>query len=299
MEDRKATGYVYEPFAETQEYQDVNRAIVRGWVDTMIAAGTRQVRSLIDVACGVGTMACLFLENAPAAWGRPQVTLVDMSGEAIEQATPRVQPLASGLHSICGRIQDVELPGAQFDVALWGNGIHYLDEDEQERALAALRHAMRPGGWLLFNSAFTAESRPADTIPFYRAQIARAARYLQSMGIRRRRTETRPNSSRFLPQAHYADLLTRVGFSVHEISSVAARLYQTAWEHISGFAQYAAGALHGYAEEAASSAMRLAVAPAIEQYGERDKENRPYVTRNWLSAIARVTGAGETTAELT
>ena len=279
--------YVYEPFAETEDYKSVNREIVRSWIDTMKREGTRQVSALVDVACGVGTMARLFLENLPSGWSRPEVTLVDMSAQAIDQATARVAPYVTRLDSICGRIQDVELPADRYDVVLWGNGIHYLDEQEQLTALARLRPALREGGWLLFNSAFTEESRPAETIPFYRAQIAKAVRYLQSIGVRREREEAPPSSSRFLPADHYAEVLKRVGFTVQEIHSVAARLYQTAWEHISGFAQYASGALHGYREDAAAQAMRLAVGPAIEQYGTRDQDDRPYVQRNWLAAMAR------------
>ncbi len=292
MSDTK-TQYVYEPFAQTEEYQKVNLEIVQGWIEMISAQAGRPVRTLIDVACGVGTMAQLFLQNLPVDWPRPAVTLVDMSQEAIAQATRRVKLQVAELDSVCGRIQDISLPEARYDVALWGNGIHYLSEDEQVAALGRLRPAIRPGGWLLFNSAFTEESRPAETLPFYRAQIAKAVRYLQSIGVRRERDDARPSSSSFLPADHYTTILKQVGFSVQEVRSVAARLYQSAWEHISGFAQYAAGALHGYREEVAAQAMRLAVAPAIEQYGVRDQDNRPYVQRNWLAAVARVTGDAE------
>lgn len=285
---KSETDYQYEPFAQTEEYQRVNREIVSGWVETIASQGAGRVRALVDVACGVGTMAKLFLESLPEAWSRPAVTLVDMSPQAIDQARARVEPEVPAVDAICGRIQDVELPEACYDVAIWGNGIHYLTADEQAEALTRIRPAIREGGWLLFNSAFTQESRPPETLQFYRAQISRAVRYLQSRGIRRERAEARPSSSTFLPAEHYAELLSQVGFSVQEVRTVAARLYQTAWEHISGFAQYAAGALHGYGTDVAAQAMRLAVGPAIEQYGVRDTEDRPYIQRNWLAAIARV-----------
>jgi ubiquinone/menaquinone biosynthesis C-methylase UbiE len=289
--------YVYEPFAQTEEYLKVNLEIVREWIEMIKLHAGRPVRTVIDVACGVGTMAQLFLQNLPVEWPRPTVTLVDMSHAAIDQATQRVKPQVPALDSICGPIQSVTLPDQAYDVVLWGNGIHYLTAEEQVEALGRLRSAIRPGGWLLFNSAFTEESRPAETLPFYRAQIAKAVRYLQSIGVRRERNDARPSSSSFLPADHYTRILQQVGFSVQEVHSVAARLYQSAWEHISGFAQYAAGALHGYGEEIAAQAMRMAVAPAIEQYGVRDHENRPYVQRNWLAAAARVDIAPEETPQ--
>jgi ubiquinone/menaquinone biosynthesis C-methylase UbiE len=278
--------YVYEPFADTPEYLEVNRSIIREWIDTLVTAGSRGVNSLLDLGSGVGTMVQLFLENLPGDWKLPSVTCVDMSGEALEHAKRRLEPSVRNLEVITRSVEQLEL-SRTFDVAMWGNGIHYLSESQLRVAMKKVRDALADGGWFFFNSAFTDESRPPDTLPFYRAQIQRAVRYLTSIGAKRRKRDAAPQSSRFLPAEHYETVLREVGFAVESRRSTAVRLYQTAWEHISGFAQYASGALHGYPGNLAGEAMRNAVGPSIEEHGQRDDQNRPFVVRRWISGIAR------------
>lgn len=278
--------YVYEPFADTPEYMDVNRRIIREWIDALVAAGSRGVNSLLDLGSGVGTMVQLFLENLPRGWPQPAVTCVDMSDEALEHARRRLEPSVRKLEVITSPVEQLEL-SRTFDVAMWGNGIHYLDESQLRVAMEKVRDALEDGGWFFFNTAFTEESRPPETLPFYRAQVQRAMRYLKSIGAKREKHDTAPQSSRFLPARHYEAVLEEVGFAVESMHSTAVRLYQTAWEHISGFAQYASGALHGYPGNLAGEAMREAVEPVIKEYGERDEANRPFVIRRWLSGVAR------------
>lgn len=285
--DASGTEYVYEPFADTPEYLDVNRSIVREWIGRLVEVGSNGVNSLLDLGSGVGTMVQLFLENLPRSWPQPSVTCVDMSGEALEHAKRRLSPTVRDLDVITSPVEQLSL-SRSFDVAMWGNGIHYLNESQLTTALGKVRAALKEGGWFFFNSAFTEESRPPETLPFYRAQIQRAMRYLKSIGAKREKTEVAPQSSRFLPAKHYEAVLREVGFAVESMRTTAVRLYQTAWEHISGFAQYAAGALHGYPGSLAGEAMRRAVKPVIEEYGERDEANRPFVVRRWVFGIARL-----------
>jgi ubiquinone/menaquinone biosynthesis C-methylase UbiE len=287
--DQTETKYVYEPFADTEEYQNINRRIVREWIDALVAAGYRGINSLLDLGSGVGTMVQLFLENLPRGWSQPDVVCVDMSGEALEQARRRLAPRVSHLEVIASPVEELELTRT-FDIAMWGNGIHYLNESNLTLAMRKIRGALSEGGWFFFNSAFTEESRPPETMPFYRAQVGKAIRYLKSIGARREKQESAPQSSRFLPVAHYEAALRDVGFAVQAMRSSVIGLYQTAWEHISGFAQYAAGALHGYRGDVAAEAMKQAVGPAIEEYGQRDEQNRPFVPRGWVSGIARLPG---------
>jgi SAM-dependent methyltransferase len=283
---RSEPGYVYEPFADTPEYIAVNRSIVREWIDELVAAGTRGVNSLLDLGSGVGTMVQLFLESLPRGWPQPAVTCVDMSGEALEHAKRRLAPSVRQLEVITSPVEELEL-SRRFDVVMWGNGIHYLDESQLLIAMRNVRDALNDGGWFFFDTAFTEESRPSDTMPFYRAQIQRAMRFLRSIGVEREKQKAAPQSSRFLPAEHYEAALKEVGLAVESMRLTAVRLYQTAWEHISGFVQYASGALHGYPAELAGEAMREAVEPAIEEHGRRDEENRPFVIRRWLSGVAR------------
>ena len=284
---QEQVGYVYEPFAETDEYKQINARIIRQWVDTLVESGTRRIERVLDIATGVGTMVQLFLEHLPASWAQPRVTCVDQSEEALEKTRERLGPRVEHLELIQSPVEELELEEGSVDVALWGNGIHYLSKEAQQEALRNVRRSMKSGGWLFFNSAFYEGSRPEDTLPFYKSQIANAVRDLRSRGIQREKKEGRPAASSFLPLSHYQTMLQNAGFQVQEMKRMATRLYQSAWEKISGFSQYAAGALHGYRPDLAAEALRKAVEPSIRQHGYRDANGKLYVPRNWLSAMAR------------
>ena len=271
----QTTEFLYEPFADTAEYRTVNGTIVRTWVESMVEKGSKEVGRLLDIATGVGTMVQIFLENLPKQWNQPTVLCLDQSEEALQKAKASLEGQVENLELVLSQAEEIKLPANSVDVAMWGNGIHYLATEDQEKALRAIKRALKKDGWLWFNSAFYAESRPPETLPFYRAQIKHAVEYLRARGLGRDRTEARPMASTFLPKGHYEDLLTRVGFKVEEVKEVAIRVKKTAWEHISSFQQYAAGALHGYRADAAAEAMRESVVPALEEYGSRERRFRP------------------------
>ncbi len=281
------TEFVYEPFADTEEYREVNTDIVQGWIESMVQKSGKEIDRLLDIATGIGTMVHIFVENLPKHWQTPTVICVDQSRDALEQAKLNLDSKVGDLELIHCRAEEMTLPDESVDVALWGNGIHYLEAESQERVLLSVKRALRKGGWLLFNSAFYAESRPPETIPFYRAQVRRAVEYLKSKGIRREQMDGRPSASNFLSRDHYETLLQKVGFKVEEVKESAVRIRTLAMEHISGFQQYAAGALHGYNPHAATEAMRLAVAPAMERHGQPDENGVLAIKRNWLAVSAR------------
>ncbi len=279
--------YVYEPFADTEDYNRVNEAIIRKWIQQIVDAGTKPINRFLDLATGVGTMVQIVLDNLPKHWKQPAVTCVDASEEALEQTKRRLSPRVENLELVHSTIEDMGIEESSVDIAMWGNGIHYLDHDSQERALHNVRRSLKPGGWFFFNSAFYAESRPPESLPFYKAQIANAVRKLKELGITREKKE-RPNASSFESQSYYQQLLQQVGFAVRDLRAEAARLYKSAWENISGFSQYAAGALHGYQPDVAAKVLREAVGPCLERHGIPDENNALYIPRNWLAAAAQV-----------
>ncbi len=282
--------YTFEPFAQTPEYLTVNAIIVRRWGEVMAQKGVRKLERVLDIATGVGTIVELFHKYVVSQEEQPAFICLDASAEALAQAHVRLAPIVSNLEFHHSLVEQMDLPEASVDAAVWGNGIHYLDPASQEVALLAIKRVLKKDGWFCFSSAFYAESRPPETVPFYRSQVRKAVAHLQSIGIRREERQGRAESSSFQPISHYEELLQKVGFSVEHVEQVAARLYQEAWEHISSFGQYAAGALHGYNPEAAARALRDAVRLAIEEHGQRDEDNNPYVQRNWLSVVARLRG---------
>ncbi len=278
----------FEPFAETVEYLSVNSRIVRQWLATMKRAGTRQVERLLDLATGVGTMVQLFVEGLPRGWQQPLITCVDRSVEALQLAHERLAPrLARPLECLCSAVEHMAVPARWADVILFGNAIHNLDREGQQQVLERVRPALKPGGWFLFNTAFYQEARPGWTLPFYQKKVRLALQKLRELGVSREKQSRRPSAAEFLPRDHYESLVTAHGFELVRVTEVQARLGQQAWELISGYRDYAAGALHGFPPDSAAAALRAAVGPALAEHGRRDDQGMLYIPRNWLAIAAR------------
>jgi SAM-dependent methyltransferase len=101
-------------------------------------------RSVLDVGCGTGTLACLL-----AARGL-EVIAVDPAAASLDVA--RRKPGAGGVRWL--HAEATALPALQVDlVTMTGNVAQVFITDEQwAAALRAARAAMRPGGRLVFES---------------------------------------------------------------------------------------------------------------------------------------------------
>lgn len=285
--EKHVEDYNYEPFADTEEYRKVNGDITRNWVKIMVDRGVESLDRFLDIATGAGTMAQLFFDTLPANLKESAVFCLDQSAGALKLAKSRLEKEIDKLTLINSSIQELDFPPKSLDVAIWGNGIHYLDEEEQILSLKAIRKALKPGGWFFFNTSFYEGARPTETLPFYRTQVKNAVQFLKKQGVNRIKVEKRAEAAKFHPRSYYEELVGKVGFDLVDAQEFAADLTKEAWEHISSFQQYASGALHGYPDEAASDAMKNAVEPAILLHGEVNEEGDHFVTRKWLSISAR------------
>jgi ubiquinone/menaquinone biosynthesis C-methylase UbiE len=285
---RHSMALTFEPFSDVMEYLNVNSRIIQRWYFTMREKGTHQIEKIVDLASGVGVMVQLFFENLPADWKKPIVTCVDRSVEALQLAQQRLSPLFSqNLEYICTAVENMTLCGQSTDVVTYGNGIHYLDTEKQQQVVERVHSSLKPGGWFFFNTAFYQESRPEWTLPFYQKKVKLAVKILRDRAVNREKQERRPTSADFLPRHYYEELVTANGFELEDVVEVEARLGQKAWEMISGYGEYAAGALHGFPLEQAAAALQEAIAPALAEHGRRDENGKLYITRNWLALAAR------------
>ena len=277
----------FEPFSETEEYRKVNGDIIDSWIETMLQAGMNSLDRLLDIATGAGTMVQLFFDHLPANWKRSLVVCLDQSSEALKLAQSKLDKNIEKLKFIHSSVEDMSIPDESMDIVVWGNGIHYLSEDDQLDSLKRIRKALKPGGWFFFNTAFYEEARPESTIPFYRTQVKKAVELLRNKGVSRLRGETRAEASKFLPRSYYEELVELAGLKLVEAREYTADLSKEAWEHISAFQQYAAGALRGYPINEASLAMKSAVEAAINQHGVIDENGKLHVVRKWLAVSAK------------
>lgn len=279
--------YNYEPFADTEDYKKVNGDIITSWVQILVDRGTEEIDKLLDIATGAGTMVQLFVSHLPTKWKQSLVMCLDQSSEALKLAQSKLETNIDRLKFINSPIEELDLPDNSIDVAIWGNGIHYLDEESQINSLKRIKKALKPGGLFFFNTAFYEEARPTETLPFYRTQVRNAVKFLREKGIKREKVERKAEAASFHPKSYYEELVGKADFKMVEAQVFAAHLTQEAWEHISAFQQYAAGALHGYPIESASDAMKYAVGPSILLHGDKDKDGNLFVVRNWLAISAQ------------
>lgn len=279
--------YNYEPFADTEEYKRVNSECINNWVVIMKQKGMNGLEGILDVATGAGTMVQLVFDNLPGNWKKAAVLCLDQSAGALKLAQSKLDQTVEKLKLVHSSIQDMTIPDHSVDIAVWGNGIHYLSADDQLDCIKRIRKALKPGGFLFFNTAFYEEARPAETLPFYRTQVKTAVQYLRDHGVKRVRTDEKTEAAKFLPRSYYESLVEEAGFKLVDAKEFAVDMHKEAWEYISAFQQYAAGALRGYPIDDAVNAMRDSVGPSIELHGNRDENGKPYITRKWLAISAQ------------
>lgn len=288
--------YNFEPFAGTEEYRTVNREVAKWWVEELAKnRGFLYVENLLDVATGTGTMAELFLDNMRALEGHrhdpPYISslyLLDPSSEALRIAYHNLVLKQGVGHMITIDSLIEEMPNyvKNINVALWGNGIHYLDKDAQKEAIIRIKRALSPNGWFFFNSAFYDGATPDWTRDFIMAKINAAARELTGKGFKRNKGLAK-DAMEFQSPGYYVQLLADCGFYEIKTKEFTVRLYKEALEHICSFTHYAAGALRGYPVEEACVSLKNAVGPSLEKHGKEDDKGK-YIKRNWLSVAARV-----------
>lgn len=108
----------------------------------IVEAGAGSASAIIDVGGGDSR-----LVDALLARGLGHVTVLDISGAALERAKERLGRDAARVSWIEGDVTRVALPEEAFDIWHDRAVLHFLtDPHDRERYVAAAAHAIRPGG---------------------------------------------------------------------------------------------------------------------------------------------------------
>ncbi len=109
------------------------------------AACPNRDAAIIDVGGGAST-----LVDGLLAAGYHDITVLDLSGSALDQARQRLGDVGATVKWREANVLTVELPGAGFDVWHDRAVFHFLtDPPSRDKYLAQIRHALKPGGLAL------------------------------------------------------------------------------------------------------------------------------------------------------
>jgi SAM-dependent methyltransferase len=121
-----------------QEHADRSLRLIRG-------TSLPQSASIIDVGGGASTLVDDLLRA-----GYSSVTVLDLSGAALQAAQKRLGPLAGQVHWIDGDITTIELPVHAYDIWHDRAVFHFLtSKREREAYVKAVLRAVKPGGYVI------------------------------------------------------------------------------------------------------------------------------------------------------
>jgi ubiquinone/menaquinone biosynthesis C-methylase UbiE len=284
----------YEPFSRQAEYIEPNRAFVR-------SLPLESAKTVLDLACGTGTISELILEN------QPNLTLfgLDLSRESLSLG--QADFIAGGMElrdtfvlsrdTEKARTRVVLIEGSAdtlpfrdecADLLFMGHSIHLLPD--RDRLLQEIHRVMKPGGTFAFNSAFYAGSQAPGTDHFYMVWWREALEYIQRKdaelkaqglpGVKRTRG-TAARAEPWVSKDEWRDLLRKHGFAVESIGERTTWMGSSSLKTVGSYSGFARVVLSGYPVELASEALGESAETAMAKEGVNE------IPRLWLEISAR------------
>ena len=141
MDSYEALAASYDELTEDVEYE--KRA---DFVEKLFLCAKRPVRSLLDLACGTGTMTVLFARRGYT------VTGVDYSPEMLAQAQQKLAAINSPPLLLCQSMPQLRLLDSVDAAICCLDSINYLTRPRDvQRTFNRLHDAIAPGGSLVFD----------------------------------------------------------------------------------------------------------------------------------------------------
>ena len=269
----------YEPFSRQSQYIDVNRGFIK-------SLDLRNCETLLDLACGTGTLSELLLETYPIK----KITGLDLSDESLHLAQEHFTTARSPVPSfVQGTADCLPFHDNRFQAVIMGNSIHNLPD--QDLLMREIGRVLSPRGIFAFNTSFFAGTFPPGTERLYHEWLKFALNHIKQQdeqlrqsgqpGIRRqRKTSHRAFSRQWPTPDELTELLERNGFAVQWFCHRTIMLNEESLRLVGAYAGMAKVLLSGYPIDAASSALDASVQSAFALYG------RPEVKRLWLEVVA-------------
>ena len=155
----------YEPLAVWYDAltRDVDYAAFADFYERVFSDDGGEMRTLLDLCCGTGTLTCLLAERGY------EMIAADASPEMLMQAQAKAAALPEGSTPpllLCQRADALDLYGT-VDAAICSlDGMNYLSPDELAETLRRLHLFVRPGGLILFDVRTPESFRALDGSTF-------------------------------------------------------------------------------------------------------------------------------------
>jgi len=281
METEETNQFNFEAFASHAFYTEINRSLVRKALAPLLINPVDRTLTIIDMACGTGSVTRLIAEETAARHRSQQTRIVgvDPSAEALRLAQQSFEEIGSKADFFQGETEDLASIVQHVDAAFFCNAIHLIiNKLEAFQQMAAI---LAPGGILACNSAFYDGTNLDDTFRFSRLWIRRAVGWLRKNHPEVRLSrEAKATARQWLSPDDYISLLNQSGFSSVDATEERIAMPLDSLIDLGHYWLFIEGALPGAPLAIGAEALGSTV------YDVAQELNMTYLPRMWLQIVA-------------
>lgn len=266
----------FDLFAARDEYRNVNAELVAKVPDLQSA------QVIVDIGAGTGLItraAVMIAQNA-------YVLAIEPDRRQIQKAIPYLGSCRDRVDFIQSRAEDLlpSMPESFADVVFFCNAIHLLAEEEKVDCVQWIHRVLRPGGYLVLNTAFAVESEPPQTKGHYFRWMKAAGKIRKKLGLTLSKEE-RSKARNPVGREDYLRILDKAGFVtvIDELSEVP--IPREGWEAICHYWLFLDGAMPGVDSSIANPILIMALQAAFPKW-PTDTWPDDW-TRVWVQLIAQ------------
>jgi ubiquinone/menaquinone biosynthesis C-methylase UbiE len=281
METEETNQFNFEAFAAHAFYTEINRSLVRKAFAPLLIHPSNQALTIIDMACGTGSVTRLIAEETAVHQRSQQTRIVgvDPSAEALRLAQKSLEKMGTKADFFQGETENLASIVQHVDAAFFCNAIHLIiNKFDAFQQMAAI---LAPGGILACNSAFYDGTNLDDTFRFSRLWIRRAVGWLRKnypeVHLSR---EAKATARQWLTTGDYISLLNQSGFILVDATEELIKMPLDSLIDLGHYWLFIEGALPGAPLAIGAEALGSTV------YDVAHELNMTYLPRMWLQIVA-------------
>ena len=269
----------FEEFSRQPEYIEVNRGLIQKFVSRLPA-----VFCHVDVATGTGLVPQLIIDEAGRGGKKGKIIGIDPNVTSLNIAKRRVQSSSDiVVEFIEGMGQDLKqllggiIPPGGVDGVSILDAIHEIRKDEDKvEVIEAMADILKPGGLLIFNSAFTTDGSSIDPMSWGKLK-------LRAMGILEGKRDKQVQAMPIHPPGIYKKMIENAGLKVILEAKQIVNLTKEALLAISKYPAFFRGALEDMRGQESVPDIKKsnALIQALKELGV------PALPRVWYEIIAQ------------